>query len=695
MSSSDGDSSSDEDATEFDKFIKKIERRAKKSVKENKKDLLSEGLPDDADEDDYLDVAQRYMLWKESGREVVELLKNGSAEEREAAFEYVSEEIDDSDLCRQAADELVRAGIFDAYVSLLDWDPERTYKILTGGASDVPSDWDGVEDKPLFLKILEMMMNTLIRGTRGPRLRKPHAAAGWGLYTGELIKSGIIDRLLTLFADTDDSRWTKTSRLGGEVKTKVLLVLGLIAELTERGKGAVTSGGKIFPKLIEILRAMSAKIKDGDGSSSDEEGVGVDIEESTAMSAIFLVMRLAQYPPAQSALNAGGVLDILEKFMRQVDDPDTKQIVLVAAASLGGDEFVKKFKSDESTLKQFVELLEAASDPDFQADALTATDICGAISALSVNEENCKTFFHLGMHKPAMMILKHKNSRVFHDAIKAGVASAIMNISFNDGLRSLLEDEGIVDDLMEVKALKPSERDAVEEAHASDFVKAVDGALFNFGVRGEKKEGAAVEEPAGHIMISYNWSHKHLALFLNEQLKARGYRVWIDVESMTGDAVEAMAEAVEGSNAVLWVATSAYKQSANCKLEANYSNKLRKPIVPIMAEPGYRPDGWLGLLLGDKLYFNFREEEMWDESLEKLDGELQQYRTGASKGAPTGEPAPGGAPPAGNQVAPAPGGGDPAKSKKLTQSERIDLLLEEVRGLREDIKANQCACTLQ
>ena len=41
-----------------------------------------------------------------------------------------------------------------------------------------------------------------------------------------------------------------------------------------------------------------------------------------------------------------------------------------------------------------------------------------------------------------------------------------------------------------------------------------------------------------------------------------------------------------------------------CSLEAEYAFRLHRPIVPLRVESKYRPDGWLGALIGNKLYFD-------------------------------------------------------------------------------------------
>lgn len=42
-----------------------------------------------------------------------------------------------------------------------------------------------------------------------------------------------------------------------------------------------------------------------------------------------------------------------------------------------------------------------------------------------------------------------------------------------------------------------------------------------------------------------------------------------------------------------------------CVSEAEYAVKLNKPIVPLLMQMKYQPRGWLGIILGTKLFFDF------------------------------------------------------------------------------------------
>ena len=56
--------------------------------------------------------------------------------------------------------------------------------------------------------------------------------------------------------------------------------------------------------------------------------------------------------------------------------------------------------------------------------------------------------------------------------------------------------------------------------------------------------------------------------------------------------------------------------------EAEYTYRLRKPVVPLVLQPGYDPDGWLGALVGSRLHYDFSSAELLPTELPKLIREL-------------------------------------------------------------------------
>ncbi len=47
----------------------------------------------------------------------------------------------------------------------------------------------------------------------------------------------------------------------------------------------------------------------------------------------------------------------------------------------------------------------------------------------------------------------------------------------------------------------------------------------------------------------------------------------MQTEQMKGSIVDAMSDAVEGAEVVLYGVSRGYKESANCRLEANYAHQ--------------------------------------------------------------------------------------------------------------------------
>ena len=91
--------------------------------------------------------------------------------------------------------------------------------------------------------------------------------------------------------------------------------------------------------------------------------------------------------------------------------------------------------------------------------------------------------------------------------------------------------------------------------------------------------------------------------------------VWIDVEQMRGSTVDAMALAVENACVVLIGVSRQYKESTNCRLEAQYAMQREVPTVPLMLVDGYRADGWLGMLIGTRMWYGFFGAVLSEEGL--------------------------------------------------------------------------------
>ena len=135
--------------------------------------------------------------------------------------------------------------------------------------------------------------------------------------------------------------------------------------------------------------------------------------------------------------------------------------------------------------------------------------------------------------------------------------------------------------------------------------KGIEGALWNLkpGKRPELSSAPKAGQP-GHVMISYSWGQKERMRELAHHLKEAGLPIWIDVEEMEGSILEKMAQAVENSDVMVIGVSASYHDSQACHMEAEYGHRLKKSMIFVMAEEGYNARGWLGLMLGENLWYS-------------------------------------------------------------------------------------------
>ena len=85
-------------------------------------------------------------------------------------------------------------------------------------------------------------------------------------------------------------------------------------------------------------------------------------------------------------------------------------------------------------------------------------------------------------------------------------------------------------------------------------------------------------------MLADQWDAQETIKRISVELKRRGYVVWLDIEQMAGSIMDAMSAAVEGADVMLLGVSRLYKESANCRLEANYGMQEKRDMVPLKME---------------------------------------------------------------------------------------------------------------
>ena len=274
-----------------------------------------------------------------------------------------------------------------------------------------------------------------------------------------------------------------------------------------------------------------------------------------------------------------------------VVDEESNHLVLAAEEILGALTSILQ-KACESERRKF--------------DGFSAKELAEGLGRLAVNDFNKKVLGEKGAISVLVALIKTSKD----DREKATATRALWMLAFDESNKKLIEQEdGALAILSELQRSKDP-----------NVQKAAAGALWEIG---DKTTRANENEASGnHVMISYQWENQKVLIEVKNKLHALGYRVWMDLEQMGGSTLEAMAKAVENASVVLICVSQKYKQSPNCRSEAEYAYQLRKDIIPLMMQRDYTPDGWLGIILGTRLWIDFRNDYNRNTSAEKLLKEL-------------------------------------------------------------------------
>ena len=63
---------------------------------------------------------------------------------------------------------------------------------------------------------------------------------------------------------------------------------------------------------------------------------------------------------------------------------------------------------------------------------------------------------------------------------------------------------------------------------------------------------------------------------------------------MKGSTMDAMSDAVDEAEVMLYGVSLVYKESGNCRLESNYAHQQGVDMIPLMMQKDYNAKGWCG-----------------------------------------------------------------------------------------------------
>ena len=283
---------------------------------------------------------------------------------------------------------------------------------------------------------------------------------------------------------------------------------------------------------------------------------------------------------------------------------------LLCLAYLVNEETNHLISADKDLLRFIKTILdEAWKAEDRRSNGFSAKELAEGLSHLAVNDNNKQILGSEGAIRVLTSTLKTSSD----DEERASAAKALWMLAFDDSNKDIIrEGNGTVDIL---RTLHHSQNAAVQKAAA--------GALWEIEGKTARDKADKTKEGSGnHVMISYQQDAQEIMIQVKNQLQANGCRVWMDLEQMSGSTLETRAKAVENAAVVLICVSQRYKESPNCRSEAEYAYQLEKDIIPLMMEKNYKADGWLGMLLGTKLCIGFQSKDNIDSGVAKLVREL-------------------------------------------------------------------------
>ena len=290
-------------------------------------------------------------------------------------------------------------------------------------------------------------------------------------------------------------------------------------------------------------------------------------------------------------------------------DPKIAALSLLTLAYLVDEKTNHLILADENLLSFIIILLNEAwqSEDRRRCYGFSAKELAEGLRHLAINDANKYILGQKGVISVLISVIKTSNE----DEEKASATRALWMLAFDDNNKEKVrQEEGAMDILHQLQQSKNSE---VQTAAA--------GALWELEGK-TARHSERMESTGNHVMISYQWDSQEVLVEVKNRLQASGYRVWMDLEQMGGSTLETMAKAVENSSVVLVCVSERYKESLNCRSEAEYTYKLEKDIIPLMMQRNYKPDGWLGMLLGTKFWIDFHSKHVVKPGVTKLIKEL-------------------------------------------------------------------------
>ncbi|CAF0785528.1 unnamed protein product [Brachionus calyciflorus] len=341
--------------------------------------------------------------------------------------------------------------------------------------------------------------------------------------------------------------------------------------------------------------------------SSDEE------DEKLYKLSLNIMNNIAHQPETKVYFQQNQASKILKNVTHSIESEHLKVLVyLILAQIINENEFDKLNDPSNEVAESVVNYIKESLKKERRYKGISTSEYLECLAKLAVTKDNKIKIYETGVLSVLKQILG--NSAFGEEQNHA--LTCLWNLSYEEKICDILKrDKEFNQTLCNIRNMSPSE----------EMQKKAAGILFTLNDLG-KKVDSKIQLKNNHVMISYNWASRDVCLKIKDDLKSRGYQVWIDVEQIYGSTLASMAEAVENSSVFLMCVSEKYYQSPNCRLEAEYAVKLQKPIIPLVMQQDYSPHGWLGIIIGGKIYYKFAGQRVnFDQTMSSVIKEVNRY----------------------------------------------------------------------
>ncbi|UJR21724.1 hypothetical protein I4U23_024801 [Adineta vaga] len=355
----------------------------------------------------------------------------------------------------------------------------------------------------------------------------------------------------------------------------------------------------------------------------------------------FLRLISAPYEPLVHDIYAILALTTSEKDINEMQNPS----LLLSPVVRSLKEAVFNYKSDDQTqVLQFLNTLKGLVQHEQIKEEILKKDIFSSLLEWTKNFTGdiltvlLETIWALSFsHSGTLELRKHPEFLEKIQTIAQSASSEELKKA-SEGLVWKLVQEPAFLEKAEQKRKEQNENMVEEDIETTEVVIGPDG-KEQIVKKTRRVSIAPAEQTFQYdMMISYCHADKDLIYKIHKFLLDQGFKIWIDLNNMFGPAMSAMAEAVENSEFVLICMSDSYKQSTYCQAEAEYAFGCKRRLLPLIVRPGYKADGWLGFMMGSRIYIDFGRFD-FDTGCDKLMNEiaLQRKRPLPSKESKVGQ----------------------------------------------------------